>query len=104
MPGPYDELEKEAERLEKQSKNEFGKKNFLSAISLLNEAKDIYLDASPLGTTGPYLGTSVSGWWEQMKRYSDTFNFNLVACSHTLKFRHLYGDGTLWDYIKLERL
>jgi len=49
MPGPYDELEKEAERLEKQSKNEFGKKNFLSAISLLNEAKEIY---SKLGFQG----------------------------------------------------
>jgi mevalonate kinase len=49
MPGPYDELEKEAERLEKQSKNEFGKKNFISAISLIKEAKDIY---SKLGFQG----------------------------------------------------
>ncbi|MHA1986274.1 MAG: hypothetical protein ACW98D_06530 [Promethearchaeota archaeon] len=43
MPGPYDELEKEAENLEKQSKTEFGKKNFSSAISLLEQAKDIYV-------------------------------------------------------------
>jgi len=49
MPGPYDELEKEAEKLEKQSKNEFGKKNFNSAISLLEQAKDIY---SKLGFQG----------------------------------------------------
>ena len=49
MPGPYDELEKEAERLEKQSKAEFGKKDFTSAISLLEEAKDIY---SKLGFQG----------------------------------------------------
>lgn len=49
MPGPYDELEKEAEKLEKLSKTEFGKKNFISAISLLEEAKDIY---SKLGFQG----------------------------------------------------
>jgi hypothetical protein len=49
MPGPYDELEKEAEKLEKQSKTEFGKKNFISAISFLKEAKDLY---SKLGFQG----------------------------------------------------
>jgi hypothetical protein len=49
MPGPYDELEKEAERLEQLSKAEFGKKNFVSAISLLEEAKELY---SKLGFQG----------------------------------------------------
>lgn len=49
MPGPYDELEKEAESLERQSKNEFNKKNFVSAISLLEEAREIY---SKLGYQG----------------------------------------------------
>ncbi len=43
MPGPFDELEKEAERLEYQSKEEFNRKNFMVAISLLEEAKGIYL-------------------------------------------------------------
>ena len=42
MPGPYDELEKEAESLEKQSKVEFNRKNFILAITLLEEAKEIY--------------------------------------------------------------
>ena len=42
MPGPFDELEKEAENLEKQSKEEFTKKNFVSAISFLEEAQEIY--------------------------------------------------------------
>lgn len=42
MPGPYDELEKKAETLEKQSKIEFGKKNFRSTIILLEETKAIY--------------------------------------------------------------
>ena len=49
MPGPYDELEKKAETLEKQSKIEFGKKNFRSTISLLEETKAIY---SQLGFHG----------------------------------------------------
>jgi hypothetical protein len=49
MPGPYDELEKVAENFEKQSKDEFNKKNFVSAISLLEEAKDVY---SKLGYQG----------------------------------------------------
>ena len=42
MPGPFDEIEKEAENLEKQSKEEFNKKNFILSISLLEEAKEIY--------------------------------------------------------------
>jgi hypothetical protein len=42
MPGPFDELEKEAERLEKQSKEEFAKKNFITAINLLEEAQKLY--------------------------------------------------------------
>lgn len=49
MPGPFDELEKEAERLENQSKEEFNKKNFIIAISVLEEAKEIY---SKLGFQG----------------------------------------------------
>lgn len=49
MPGPYDDLEKEAEKLEKQSKEEFTKKNFTLAISLLERAREIY---STLGYQG----------------------------------------------------
>ncbi|MFX1304609.1 MAG: hypothetical protein ACFE9X_14750 [Promethearchaeota archaeon] len=49
MPGPYDELEKKAEELEKNSKEEFNNKKFILAISLLEEAKEIY---SQLGFQG----------------------------------------------------
>ncbi len=49
MPGPFDELEKEAETLEKQSKEEFDRKNFVLAISLLEEAAELY---SKLGYQG----------------------------------------------------
>lgn len=46
---PFDELEKEAETLEKQSKVEFNKKNFVLVINLLEEAKELY---SKLGYQG----------------------------------------------------
>lgn len=49
MSGPFDELEKEAENLERESKEVFNGKNFVLAISLLEEAKDIY---SKLGYQG----------------------------------------------------
>jgi hypothetical protein len=52
MPGPFDELEKEAENLEKKSKEEFNSKNFLLAISLLEEAKDIYTKLGYQGKVG----------------------------------------------------
>ncbi|MFW9867701.1 MAG: hypothetical protein ACFFEN_16525 [Candidatus Thorarchaeota archaeon] len=52
MPGPYDDLEKEAEKLEKQSKEEFTKKNFTSAISLLESAREIYSNLGYQGKIG----------------------------------------------------
>jgi hypothetical protein len=52
MPGPFDELEKEAESLENRSKDEFSKKNFVVAISLLEESKEIYLKLGYHGKIG----------------------------------------------------
>ncbi|MFW9826195.1 MAG: hypothetical protein ACFFEY_01080 [Candidatus Thorarchaeota archaeon] len=52
MPGPFNELEKEAENLERRSKEEFNKKNFILAISLLEEAKDIYTKLGYQGKVG----------------------------------------------------
>ncbi|MFX1379562.1 MAG: hypothetical protein ACFFA4_10760 [Promethearchaeota archaeon] len=49
MPGPFEELEKEAETLENRSKEEFNKKNYISAINFLEEAKKMY---SKLGYHG----------------------------------------------------
>ncbi len=69
-----------------------------------SENKDIYLDASLLGTTGTIIGESTPGWWNNMPRYVHTFDFNLTNGNHILEFRHTVGDGTLWDFIKLERL
>lgn len=42
MQKSHNNLEDEAEKLENQSKDEFNKKNYKIAISLLNEAKEIY--------------------------------------------------------------
>ena len=52
MPGPYDELEKKAETLERQSKIEFGKKDFSATISLLEETKAIYAQLGFHGKIG----------------------------------------------------
>ncbi|MEE9377911.1 MAG: hypothetical protein V3V33_07735 [Candidatus Lokiarchaeia archaeon] len=52
MPGPFDELEKEAENLENQSKEEFNRRNFVSSISLLEEAKEIYAKLGYQGKIG----------------------------------------------------
>ena len=52
MPGPFDELEKEAENLEKQSKEEFTQKNYVLAISLLEETKEIYVKLGYQGKIG----------------------------------------------------
>ena len=59
MPGPYDELEKKAENFERQSKLEFNKKNFIAAIALLEEAKEIYLELGfqgKIGMINQYIG------------------------------------------------
>ena len=52
MPGPFDELEKEAENLEKQSKEEFTQKNYVLAITLLEEANEIYFKLGYQGKIG----------------------------------------------------
>ncbi len=52
MPGPFEELEKEAENLERQSKEEFNKKNYVLTISFLEEAKEIYTKLGYQGKSG----------------------------------------------------
>ena len=48
----HDNLEEEAEKLENQSKEEFNKKNYTIAISLLNEAKEVYKQLGYGGKVG----------------------------------------------------
>ena len=67
------------------------------------EQKSIYLNDSHLFNTPRILGQSTAGWWNEMPRYVHSHNFELVGGEHTLTFYHLEGDGTLWDFVKLER-
>ncbi|MFX0007705.1 MAG: hypothetical protein ACFFA7_01100 [Promethearchaeota archaeon] len=52
MPGPFDELEKNAESLERRSKEEFNTKNYVVAVSLLEKAKEIYVKLGYHGKIG----------------------------------------------------
>lgn len=67
-----------------------------------NEYKEVYLDGDHLFTTPTRLGAPASGWWNNMEVFQDTFEFELDAGTHTLNFQHPTGDGTLWDFVKLE--
>lgn len=66
-----------------------------------SEQKEVLLDSASLGTTPVRAGAAVSGWWEEMERFSDSFVFYLSPGLHTLKLKQLSGDGTIWDYAQL---
>lgn len=67
-----------------------------------NETKEVYLDGVMVGSVSR-TGTSVGGWYSNMKVFDDTFTLeDLTTGWHTLTFTHPQGDGTLWDFVKLE--
>lgn len=68
-----------------------------------NEQKEVYLDDVLIYTTPVRTGVSTPGWWENMERCVETDTFTLIEGNHTLRFEHLFGDGTIWDFIKLEK-
>ncbi len=63
-----------------------------------SERKEILLDNVSVGTSPIRNGSFVTGWWEEMERFSDSFTFELNPGSHTLNLKQLTGDGTIWDY------
>ena len=68
-----------------------------------NERKEVKLDGVSIGTTPTRLGTSVAGWWEQMQRFEDSFGpTSITYGQHTFTLLHPIGDGTLWDWVRLE--
>jgi len=67
-----------------------------------NERKEVLLDDVSIGFTPDRLGTPVTGWWEQMQRFEDSFETPISAGAHTFTFLHPIGDGTLWDWVRLE--
>ena len=82
MPGPFDELEKEAENLEKQSKEEFTKKNYVFSISLLEEAKEIYSKLGYQGKIGMInnLHITYENYWNE--NYDNSYSFNFFFWSN----------------------
>ncbi|MFW6110167.1 MAG: lamin tail domain-containing protein [Patescibacteria group bacterium] len=68
------------------------------------EKKEVFLDGDSVGTTPEREGETVSGWWEDMERFEDEFEFVLDHGYNKLNMRQLMGDGTLWDYVRLEIL
>lgn len=66
------------------------------------ETMDVELDSSTLGSI-TRTGTIVSGWWDEKERFVETFNVDpLDAGDHTLTFDFSSGDGSVWDWIRLE--
>jgi len=69
-----------------------------------SEQKEVLLDAVSQGTTPVRVGVNTPGWWENMPRFKDEFTFALAPGAHTITLKHLFGDGTLWDFVKLEKI
>lgn len=68
-----------------------------------NERKEIFLNGVSIGQTAIRTGVTVAGWHGGDKRFIDTIGpFNISEGLNTLRFKHLYGNGTYWDYIQLK--
>ena len=67
------------------------------------EHKDIKLDNVSIGSTPTRVGVDAPGWWENMQRFEDPIeDIEISSGNHTFTFLHPEGDGTLWDYVRLE--
>jgi hypothetical protein len=69
-----------------------------------SETKQVYLDNVLQTTIGPLPGISDPSYWSNYPMRTDTVPLVLTAGSHTIKFEQTTGNGTVWDYIKLEKL
>jgi hypothetical protein len=72
-----------------------------------NERKVISGNGITTTTFGPYTGyvASGAGWFMNTYRLvENTANIApLAAGDHMIRFQHTTGDGTFWDWVKLER-
>ncbi len=66
-----------------------------------SETKVILLDGTQVGTVTRQ-GAGASGWWMNFPRFEDTFSFSLSNGHHALSLQQTNGNGTIWDYVKLE--
>lgn len=68
------------------------------------ENKTIYLDDAYVSSIGPINGSTSAGWWNNYPRVTNTIPLsNLSNGTHTLRLVHETGNGTVWDFIKLEK-
>ncbi len=69
------------------------------------ERKQIYLNDNLIQSIGPITGTSSPDWWSNYPMRIDTATLtNLTPGNHQLRLEQTTGNGTVWDYIKLEKL
>lgn len=68
------------------------------------ENKSVYLDNVLVGTIGPISGVSDPLWWSNYPMREDTFSLNGLSNGlHTIRLEQTTGNGTVWDFIKLEK-
>jgi len=67
------------------------------------ENKQIYYDNVLVKSIGPIPGTSSPGWWNNYPMQEDTYDFLLTPGSHVFRLEQTTGNGTVWDFIKLEK-
>jgi len=62
------------------------------------------LDASALGSPITRDGAPVVGWFSGWERFIETFDVDPIASGvHTLTTQFTHGDGSVWDWVKLEK-
>lgn len=66
------------------------------------EKKEVYLDGDLVGETADVEGSESDGWWEKSEVVQEEFQFVLKNGLRVLNFIHPSGDGSYWDFVKLE--
>ncbi len=67
------------------------------------ENKQIYHNDTLVKSIGPVAGISTSGWWSNYPMREDEYSFTLNPGSHVFRLEQTTGNGTVWDFIKLEK-
>ena len=68
------------------------------------ENKQIQYDGNPILSIGPVVGTSNPAWWGNYPMREDTVDISLSSGTHTFKLLQTTGNGTVWDWVKLEKI
>lgn len=69
------------------------------------EKMAVTLDGTPLGTMITRSGAPNPAWWGNYERYIDLFDVPpITGGDHILTITFSSGDGSVWDFIKLETI